>query len=253
MGDSSDLLVVGPALGVAIALAVIAAAGVCVAARLGHGWAVLRAGVRGALQLGVVSLIIAAVVSSGPLTLGFVAVMLAVASWTAGRRITPSWRGLWAFLPICAPVIPLMALLLATGLVPQTGLAIIPLAGILTGGALTATVLAGRRVTEELRARSGEVEAALSLGMLPREAALEIGRPAAASALLPALDQTRTVGLVTLPGAFVGMLLGGASPFDAGAVQAFVLAALLLVESVSIVLTLELVARGALPHTKVAA
>ncbi|MFI6743032.1 ABC transporter permease [Nonomuraea sp. NPDC050451] len=29
---------------------------------------------------------------------------------------------------------------------------------------------------------------------------------------MPALDQTRTVGLVTLPNAFVGMLLGGASP-----------------------------------------
>ncbi|WP_017589623.1 ABC transporter permease [Nocardiopsis ganjiahuensis] len=249
MGGSSDLLNVGPALAVAIAVAVLAAAGVCVAARLGHGLAVLRAGARAALQLGAVSLVIAAVVSSGPLTLCFVAVMLAVASWTAGRRITPSRRGLWAFLPICVPVVPLVAVLLATGLTPWTGLAVIPLAGILTGGALTATVLAGRRVTEELRTRGGEVDAALSLGMLPREAALEIGRPAASSALLPALDQTRTVGLVTLPGAFVGMLLGGAGPFEAGAVQAFVLAALLLVESVAIVLTLELVARGSIPHT----
>ena len=32
---------------------------------------------------------------------------------------------------------------------------------------------------------------------------------AAGQALIPALDQTRTVGLVTLPGAYVGVLLLG--------------------------------------------
>lgn len=48
-----------------------------------------------------------------------------------------------------------------------------------------------------------------------------IVRPAASDALLPGLDQTRTVGLVTLPGAFVGMLLGGAisGPCDVEAVR----------------------------------
>jgi putative ABC transport system permease protein len=90
------------------------------------------------------------------------------------------------------------------------------MAGILIGGTMTATALAGRRALDELRVRRGEVEAALSLGFLPRDAAMEIARPSAAQALVPALDQTRTVGLVTLPGAFVGMLLGGAKPLQAG-------------------------------------
>ncbi len=54
-----------------------------------------------------------------------------------------------------------------------------------------------------------------------------VSRPAAAEALVPGLDQTRTVGLVALPGAFVGTLLGGASPVQAGAVQVLVLVALL--------------------------
>jgi putative ABC transport system permease protein len=116
--------------------------------------------------------------------------------------------------------------------------------GILIGGAMTATSLAGRRALDDLRTRRGEVEAALSLGLGDRDAALEICRPAASQALVPALDQTRTVGLVTLPGAFVGMLLGGASPVAAGAVQLFVLVALLAVETVAVALTTELVARG---------
>ncbi len=174
--------------------------------------------------------------------------MLAVASLTAGRRITTTrWRFLWAFPPVCLPVVPVMAALPLTGPAPVSGPAVIPLTGILTGGALTATVLAGRRATEEPRTRRGEVEAALSPGLSPRDAALEIGRPAAASALLPVPDRTRAVGLAALPGAFGGMLLGGATPFEAGAVQVFVLAALLLVESLAIVPTVEPAACGAFP------
>lgn len=237
----------GPGLGVAVVLAVAGAAAVCALAGLGHGAAVLRAGGRAVLQLGAVSLIIAAVVSSGPLTLLFVGVMVSIAALTAGRRITRSRHALWAFLPVSLPVLPLVAVLVVTGLVPRTGMALIPVTGILVGGALTATVLAGRRVTEVLRDRRGEVEAGLALGMKTRRASMMSARPAAAGALLPALDQTRTVGLVTLPGAFVGMLLGGASPVEAGAVQVFVLAALLLVQSLAITLTLELVVRGRMP------
>jgi putative ABC transport system permease protein len=80
--------------------------------------------------------------------------------------------------------------------------------------------------------------------LLPRDAALEIARPSAGQALVPAIDQTRTVGLVTLPGAFVGMLLGGATPVQAGAVQVLVLVLLLAVETVAVALMLELVCRG---------
>ncbi len=125
-------------------------------------------------------------------------------------------------------------------------MALIPVAGILIGGALTATVLGGRRALDELAARRGEVEAGMALGLLDRDARLEIVRPAASDALLPGLDQTRTVGLVTLPGAFVGMLLGGASPVEAGAVQLFVLVALMAVQVVAVATVLELVARGLL-------
>jgi putative ABC transport system permease protein len=63
---------------------------------------------------------------------------------------------------------------------------------------------------------------------------------------VPALDQTRTVGLVTLPGAFVGVMLGGGSAVQAGRVQLLVLIALLAVEAVAAVITVELVAAGLL-------
>jgi putative ABC transport system permease protein len=242
--SSGQLLPVTPTLGVACAVLLAAAVAVAGWGLLGQGRAELRAGVRAAVQLAAVALVIAWVVHSLWTSALFVLVMFSVAVRTAGRRMTegPGW--VWAALPIGAGVLPVLVLLLASGLLPLKGLSIIPVAGILIGGALTATSLAGRRALDELKVRRGEVEAALALGFEDRDARLEICRTAAATSLVPALDQTRTVGLVTLPGAFVGMLLGGATPVQAGSVQLFVLVALLAVEAVAIVVVLELVGRG---------
>lgn len=241
---TSTLLPVSPALGVVMAVLALVATAVAAVGMLGYGPAVLRSGVRAVVQLGLVSVVIATITRSIPLTVAFVVLMYGVAARVAGRRITTGRAAWWAGVPIGVATAPVIVLLLATGLVPPRGITMIPIAGILIGGALTATTLAGRRAVDELTHRRGEVEAALSIGLTDREAALEICRPHAATALVPALDQTRTVGLVTLPGAFVGMLLGGASPVAAGAVQLFVLIALLAVEAIAIVLTIELAARG---------
>jgi putative ABC transport system permease protein len=213
---------------------------------LGHGRDDLVAAVRATVQLAAVGLVIAVVLQSWWLTGLFVAVMATVASFTAGRRLAPGRRWALAVIPVCGSALPVVAVLLLSGLVPTTPIAVVPITGIMVGGAMTATSLAGRRTLDALRIRHGELEAALSLGFLDRDARLLVGRDDAGLALVPGLDQTRTVGLVTLPGAFVGMLLGGATPIQAAAVQLLVLAALLLVQAVAAAATLELVARSGL-------
>ncbi|MFD9868942.1 ABC transporter permease [Streptomyces niveus] len=238
------LLRVDVTFGVVLAVLLVAAAGTAALAHLGRAREIATAGVRAALQLGAVSLVIGWVVGSVPALLVFVALMYAVAVRTAGRRITQNGTWWWAAVPIGAGVAPVVVALLLTGLLPVKGIALIPVTGILIGGALTATVLGGRRALDELGTRRGEVEAGYAIGLPDRDARLEVARPAAADALLPGLDQTRTVGLVTLPGAFVGMLLGGASPLQAGAVQLFVLVGLMAVQAVAVSVVLELVARG---------
>lgn len=233
---------------VLLAVLLALAAAVVTVARIGHPRDTLLAGARAAVQLVAVSFAIGWVVRALPLLLCFLVLMYAVAVRAAGRRVVPapgrSWP--WTAVPIGAGVVPVVLTLLATGVVPPQGIALVPITGILIGGALTATVLAGRRALDELASRWGEVEAGLALGLTDREARMEVARTAAADALLPGMDQTRTVGLVTLPGAFVGMLLGGASPWHAGAVQLFVLVALLLVQAVATAITLELVTRSRL-------
>jgi putative ABC transport system permease protein len=205
---------------------------------------VLTAVVRAAIQLTVVALVITAVLDSDAFSLLFVAGMLLAASFTSARRISDRRAAIWAGLAIAAGAGPVLLLVLGSGVVPFSGPAIVAVSGIVIGNAMTATGQAGRRAMDELRSRVGEYEAALSLGLDRRAAGLEIARPTAVQALFPPLDQTRTVGLVTLPGAFVGVLLGGGSASEAAAAQLLVLFAILAAEIVAVAVVLELVVRG---------
>jgi putative ABC transport system permease protein len=248
-----------------LALVVVVCAGLAAAinhwGHLGHGRDDILAALRACVQLFVVGLLIAAVLGSWWLTLGFIVLMLSVASLTAGKRLTPKGarptgtaankgksRWWFAAAPVVLGAVPVAGGLMLSGLIPRQTIAVVPIVGILIGGAMTATTLAGKRALDALRTRHGEYEAALSIGLLPRDSAMLIARDDASLALVPGLDQTRTVGLVTLPGAFVGMLLGGASPLQAAAVQLVVLVALLLVQAIAVLVTVELVARGSFSH-----
>jgi putative ABC transport system permease protein len=82
-------------------------------------------------------------------------------------------------------------------------------------------------------ARSDEVEGWLALGATPRIAYADIARRAVHEALLPTIDQTRSTGLVTLPGAFVGALFGGANPIEAARFQLVVLAGIMLTQTIT--------------------
>ena len=71
------------------------------------------------------------------------------------------------------------------------------------------------------------MEGWLALGATPRQSTAALAKQAIYSALIPTTDQTRTTGLVTLPGAFVGAIFGGVSPLEAGRFQIVVLAAIM--------------------------
>jgi putative ABC transport system permease protein len=242
-------VVVGWQLAVALVALVALAVGTAVLGQLGTASATVVAALRAVAQLAAVSAIILAVVRSWWATVLFVLVMFTVATWTSARRMTRDRSGFYAGAAILAGVAPVLAIVLGSGAVPLTGIAVVPIGGIVIGGAMTATSVAGRRALDQLRDRRGEYEAALSLGFLDRDAASIVVRPSANDALVPALDQTRTVGLVTLPGAFVGVLLGSGDPVRAGAAQVLVLVGLLAAETIAVLVTVELVARGAIRRT----
>jgi putative ABC transport system permease protein len=213
------------------AAALLAAGTLLVAALLGlerpwlQPWAVLRA----AVQLGVLSLVLRGVISSLPLTLALLAVMVIVAAATSRQRLGLSWR----MLPAVALIVAISAALpaavaLGTGAVAFEPRYLLAVAGILVGNAMTAVSLMGRSLRTALQREREVVEGWLALGATPRRAALPVVRAAGSTAVLPATDQTRTTGVVTLPGAFVGAVFGGASPIAAAEFQLVVLAGILL-------------------------
>lgn len=213
---------------------------------LRQGRRLAGAALRASIQLALVALVIAAVLGSLAWSAVFGVAMVAVATATSARRIDAPRAWPWVGVAVVAGVLPTLAVIFAVGAVPLTGAALIPVAGIITGGAMTACSLTGRRVFTALRDEYGSLEAGLSIG-LPRPEAIDqvIGRHLP-EALVPGLDQTRTVGLVTLPGAFVGVLLGGGSPVQAGAAQLLVLIGLLATQTITVVTASRLVRSGRL-------
>ena len=220
--------VIGPALIVVCVVMVGAAALVYRLAELGSLWIVPRAALRAVAQLAAVAGVLAAAMSHLWSSVLVLAVMFVVATVTAARRSQAQRGSWWLAAALAVGLLSVLPLLLLSGVVPLDGLAIVPMVGIVLGGTMTAVAVAARRALDTLGLRVGEVEAALSLGLSDRDSRMEVIGRSAADALLPNLDQTRTVGVVTLPGAFVGVLLSTGSPVQAGAVQILILLALLL-------------------------
>lgn len=248
------MIEIGPAVAVAVVLFVVIGTVVAWAGRTGLEREVPWASIRAAVQLVVLALLIGYVADRPWMVLLFVVVMSTTASWAAAQRLTrrsdPRARrrratvrdALWCALPVAVPPVVVVAGLLAAGVVNPNGLSIIPVVGIFLGNAMAVAGLAGRRAHDELDVRHGEVEAAQSLGFTDYPARMMVCREAAATALTPSLDQTRTIGLVTIPGAFVGMVLGGAQPWEAGVMQLFVSTGILACGAIALVVTTLLVA-----------
>ena len=200
---------------------------------------------RAAVQLAAVGAIITLVFDHAGLAAAFVAVMLATATFTSGRRL----RGvpdapLRAGAAIAAGAATGLVPLLASGAFNTTPRELIPVAGILIGGAMVATSVTGRRLVEQVVDDIAAIETRLALGVPVREALAGAVRRAATTGLIGLLDQTKNVGLVTLPGTFVGLVLGGASPAEAARVQLTVLLALLAVEVMAALTVARLVVAG---------
>ena len=201
--------------------------------------------VRAAVQLAAVGAVVTLVFEHAGLAAAFVAVMLGTATLTSGRRLRGVPDAWWrAGAAIAAGAATGIAPMLLTGAFSTEPRELIPVAGILIGGAMVATSVTGRRLTEHVGEDLPAIETRLALGVPVRAALSDAVRASATTGLIPLLDQTKNVGLVTLPGTFVGLVLGGASPAEAARVQLTVLLALLAVEVVAALAVARLVVAG---------
>lgn len=202
--------------------------GIVLGLRLERPWLQPIAILRAVVQLGILSLILAGIIHDGRLVALFLLVMVLAALWTVARRLQLSVRGVLsvAVVIVVASAVPVVAVF-ALGGAQFSPRYVLAIGGLVIGNAMSIATLMGRTLTTERVLRRDELEAWLSLGATPRQATLPIVRHAASTALIPSTDQTRTTGIVTLPGAFVGSIFAGASPLAAAEFQLVVLAAIL--------------------------
>lgn len=214
--------------GVAISLLLVAAT-VALSAwrRLGLERTVTWASARALVQLLLVGSALTVVIDpKRPLVLSWLWVVLMVvfAAETVHRRApeVPDARRL-ALTSYAAAAVVTLGVLFGLRVFPLEGRTLVPLAGMMVGNSMNATVLVARRIVEELRDKREEVEARLALGQPSNVAARPYVRAAVRTALVPQIETTKAVGLVFLPGAMTGLVLAGVDPLDAVMVQAVVM------------------------------
>ena len=210
-------------LAVALILLLAMAVAASAVARLGVSRTMLWAGARATVQLAAVSFIVVAAVTHLLYATAFAVLMFSIGVRTTARRTGVGRAWPFSALAMACGVLPVMLIVFGSGAAPLNGKALVPLAGIVIGNMMTAHTLVGRRLFAALREGLATYEAALAIGFTRAEAIQLTTQRSVPEALYPNLDTTRTVGLVTLPGAFIGVLLGGGSPLQAGAAQILVL------------------------------
>ena len=153
-----------------------------------------------------------------------VTVMVLVAGLTAGRRGQAVPRSRWvATIAISVGAILTLGSLILLQVFPFEPRFVIPIAGMIVGNSMTVTGLVMSRLRDDLSLQRLQVEAALALGATPRQAVSGQLRRALATGMTPIVDNTKTVGLISLQGAMTGMILAGASPLEAVQLQIIVM------------------------------
>jgi putative ABC transport system permease protein len=154
----------------------------------------------------------------------WVALMIVTAAVTVRQRAShvPGMFGLAMVATSCSMGVSL-GVMFGLGIFPIEGIAIVPVAGMLGGNSIAATVSAARRIVAELADNRDEVEARLALGQPWGDASRPYVRSALRVAMTGSIESTKVVGLVSLPGTMTGLILAGVDPLDAVLVQAAVM------------------------------
>jgi len=147
---------------------------------------------------------------------GWVIVMVLIAGQVAGRRGAGVPRArIAATVGVAVGTSATLVALLAGRIIATQPRVIVPVGGMIVSAAMLAAGIALRRLREDAHAARPAIEARLSLGQSAREAFLPHQRSALRTALIPAIDSTKVVGLISLPGAMTGLILAGVDPLTA--------------------------------------
>ncbi len=173
------------------------------------------AAVRGFCQLMILSLILVTIFELDNLFL--VLLVLAVMVTAAGATSANRAKGIPKMFPITAVSIltgsvVALSIMILIGLLPLKPEFLIPLGGMAIGNSMISCSLAINRLSAEFTNNRNKIETALALGATSTQAAEPYFRESIRAAMIPKIDNLKTLGLIFIPGAMTGMRMAGADP-----------------------------------------
>ncbi len=160
--------------------------------------------------------------------------MIFNASYNATKRGKTIKKGLIiSFLSITVGTIVTLTILILSKTIQYEPYQIIPVSGMIIGNAMVALGLCYKQLASDFKNRREEVETKLSLGADILPSSIEIIRDSIKTGMLPTIDSTKTLGIVSLPGMMTGLILAGSSPMEAIKYQIMVTFMLLSTTSIS--------------------
>jgi putative ABC transport system permease protein len=226
-----------------VAIAVLVAA----RARVGLTRELLVTAARAGVQLVAVGAVLLTLFRRGglPGAFGWVALMVVVAGEVAARRGSglPKVR-LSATAAVATGAAATLGVLLAARVVPAEPRVVVPVGGMVVSGSMQATGVALRRIREQAAAGRQGIEARLALGLSSADAFAPYARSSVRTALIPVIDNTKVVGLISLPGAMTGLILAGVDPLTAIRYQIVVMYMLLAATAIAALVATVLAQRA---------
>jgi putative ABC transport system permease protein len=122
---------------------------------------------------------------------------------------------------------------------------LIPIGSMLVANSMNTSALALERFRAEIEAHTGQIEAALALGIAPAQAVSRYTQAAVQASLIPRIDSLRSLGIVWIPGVMAGMILAGSDPVQAAIYQFVVIAMIFAGSGLTALISVLLIRRQA--------
>ena len=216
--------------------------------RLGISREIVVAAVRALVQLVAIGAVLAWLFAHAGVAgaLAWVLAMTLVAANESRRRgagIPHAYRA--ALIGIVVATASTLGVLVLGGVISTEPQVLIPIGGMVVSGSMQASSLTLTSLRRSAIDNRPAVEAALSLGLPAPQAFAREMRTAVRTALVPTVDSTRVVGLISLPGTMTGLIIAGVDPLQAIRYQIIVMYMLLAAWAVSALVTARM-AQGAM-------
>lgn len=149
------------------------------------------------------------------ITIVLILIMIFNASLTSNKRVNKIKKGfIISFISIAIGTIITEGVLILAGTIDLHPNKVIPISGMIISNAMVSISLCYRALETGFKNKHQEVEVKLALGADVHLASQNILRESIKTGMIPTIDSTKTLGIVSLPGMMTGLILAGASPLQ---------------------------------------